>query len=172
MNRYNSLYVPQGEYEISDDPTVVITAVLGSCVAACLWDEHIQLGGMNHLLLPPTTSDDAGDGVHLMELLINGLLKRGARKERLRAKLFGGGRMIDGVSDIGGRNAVFARDFFRYEGIDIVAESLGGINARRIQFWPTTGKARQRFVADHTVEKVTSKAPPPAPTAHGDIDLF
>ncbi|MEM9837663.1 MAG: chemotaxis protein CheD [Pseudomonadota bacterium] len=169
MTKPSSVYVPQGKYETSDRPDVYVTAVLGSCVAACLWDEAAGVGGMNHLLLPPTGQNNDDGGIHLMELLINALLKRGAKKERLRVKLFGGGRMIDGVSDIGGRNAAFAREFFTYEGMEIVAESLGGTHARRIQFWPATGQARQRFVSNDRVEQ---PAPKTSAAIEGDIDLF
>lgn len=165
----DSVYVPQGTFEISARPSVCFATVLGSCVAACLWDAHRGVGGMNHLLLPPAAQD--GEGVHLMELLINALLKNGARKTNLRAKLFGGARMIDGMSDIGGRNADFAREFFRYEDIEIVSESLGGRSARRIEFWPVTGHARQRLVSTEAVE-LPGAAPSARRSTGGEIDLF
>lgn len=81
-----------------------------------------------------------------MELLINALLRRGADRRRLRAKLFGGARMIAGLSDIGEANARFAEEFCRRENIPCIASSLGGAKGRRIQFWPTTGQARQQLI--------------------------
>lgn len=173
-NSAKSIYVPQGHFEISASPDVYITTVLGSCVAACIWDDTTKMGGMNHILLPPSSiGKQSSEGVHLMELLINALLKKGAIKSRLKVKLFGGARMIDGLSDVGGRNAAFAKDFFRFEGLEVVAESLGGTHARRVQFWPATGVARQRFVANHTIEKTAPPPRKPKSVDHtGDIDLF
>ncbi|MEM0929068.1 MAG: chemotaxis protein CheD [Pseudomonadota bacterium] len=165
----DSIYVPQGRFEVIDTPSVYVTAVLGSCVAACLWDEAVQVGGMNHLLLPPEAANESG--VNLMELLINELLKKGARRNHLKVKLFGGARMINGISDIGLRNAEFAKEFFGFENIDIISESLGGDKARRIQFWPASGKARMRFVANDTIEKPAPPRPKVVEPA-GDIDLF
>jgi chemotaxis protein CheD len=138
----------QGEFVISDEPDVVLTTLLGSCVAACLRDSVSGIGGMNHFLLP----GEAGSaglryGVHAMELLMNGLLKRGARRERLEAKLFGGARLSDHLADIGDQNASFAERFMREEGIRVVGGSLRGDHGRRIQFWPTTGRARQALVS-------------------------
>jgi len=91
--------VIQGEYRVSDDPDVVLTTILGSCVAACLRDPHARVGGMNHFLLPgradcPSAQEAERYGVHLMELLVNGLLQRGAKRQRLEAKLFGGARIV------------------------------------------------------------------------------
>ncbi|RYH09821.1 chemotaxis protein CheD [Tropicimonas sp. IMCC6043] len=127
----------------------MITTVLGSCVATCLWDPDSALGGMNHILLPDNCGSDLhsrSHGTNAMELLINALLRRGADRRRLRAKLFGGARMIEGLSDIGQANARFAKEFCHRENIPCIASSLGGIVGRRIQFWPATGKARQMLL--------------------------
>jgi chemotaxis protein CheD len=99
------VHVMQGEYCVSDDRNVILTTILGSCVAACMRDPEAQVGGMNHFLLPGT--DDRSQscaaesyGVHLMELLVNDLLRHGARRERLEAKLFGGSATMQGLCDI------------------------------------------------------------------------
>lgn len=96
------VHIIQGEYKVVSDPDVVLTTILGSCVAACLRDPVSGVGGMNHFLLPGTGSVTGGDatryGVHLMELLINGLLKQGARRDRLEAKIFGGAKTIASFS--------------------------------------------------------------------------
>jgi len=147
------VHIIQGEYNVSDDPDVMLTTLLGSCVAACLRDPVARIGGMNHFLLP---GQEAGEGVprsvgetygvHLMELLVNGLLRRGARRDRLEGKLFGGARTMDGLADIGARNAGFAERFLNHEGIRLIGGSLRGEHGRRIQFWPVSGRARQVFL--------------------------
>ena len=94
------MHVVQGEYRVIRDPRVVLTTILGSCVATCIWDDVAGVGGMNHFLLP---GDEAGGsdhvkyGVNAMELLINGLLKEGASRARLRAKLFGGAKVVQSL---------------------------------------------------------------------------
>ncbi|OYV28819.1 MAG: chemotaxis protein CheD, partial [Acidocella sp. 20-61-6] len=123
--------IVQGEQYVDDHPNTVLTTLLGSCIAACIWDQKLGLGGMNHFLLPGNSGksrDLPGDserfGVHAMELLLNGLLRRGAQKKRLQAKLFGGARMIKGLTDIGEMNATFAENFLRAEGIPLIGGSL------------------------------------------------
>ncbi len=131
---------------------------------------------MNHYLLPGESIAERGSaaaryGVHLMELLINGLLKLGARRERLETKLFGGARTIAGLSDIGLANANFAKHFLAQEGIRITGASLGGNAGRRIQYWPTTGKARQMFISSGESLPPVDLRPQLAP-ATGDLELF
>jgi len=131
------------------NPNEIVTTVLGSCVAVCLYDNSIGIGGMNHFLLPEGQSGDLDDvvfGLHAMELLINEMLKQGADKRRMEAKLFGGAQMIGGLSDIGERNVAFAREFLSDERFPVVAESVGGNMGRRIRFVPTTGSVMQKLV--------------------------
>ncbi len=137
----------QGEFHIADED-VVMTTILGSCVAACMRDPVARVGGMNHFLLPGE-SGDAGMryGVQSMELLVNALLRMGARRERLEVKLFGGAHLIDGLTDVGGQNAAFAERFVRDEGLSFAGGSLRGDRARRIQYWPASGRARQILLA-------------------------
>jgi len=143
------VHIIQGEYKVISDPDVVLSTILGSCVAACLRDPVAGVGGMNHFLLPGTgnTAGTGGDatryGVHLMELLINGLLKQGARRERLEAKIFGGAKTIASFSNVGEQNARFATEFLQDEGIRIVGASTGGEHGRKVEFWPVSGRARQ-----------------------------
>lgn len=143
------IHIIQGEWKVVNDPNAVLTTILGSCVAACLRDPVAGVGGMNHFLLPgtgnlPMTGGDATRyGVHLMELLINGLLKQGARRDRLEAKIFGGAKTISTFSNVGEQNAAFATKFLRDEGIPIVGSSTGGEHGRKIEFWPVSGRARQ-----------------------------
>jgi chemotaxis protein CheD len=169
--------IVQGEFFVTDDPNVLVTTLLGSCVAACIRDPVARVGGMNHFLLPGPDLRGRNEaeryGVHLMELLVNGLLQRGARRDRLEAKLFGGARTIEGLSDIGARNAEFAEKFLHNEDISIVGGSLGGDSGRRLQFWPVSGRARQAVMT--TDKKLPQAAPPPPPKQAddgGDVEFF
>lgn len=137
----------QGDTHVSSDPQELLTTILGSCVAACIRDPQTGVGGMNHFLLPDGAAADDRNavryGVNAMELLINGLLKRGAARGRLEAKLFGGANVLAGLSNVGSKNAAFAQRFLADEGIPVVGGNLGGTASRRIQYWPVTGRARQ-----------------------------
>lgn len=167
--------VIQGDYVISEDPAAVLTTVLGSCIAVCMSDPTRGIGGMNHFLLPSRDGELGANvryGAYAMELLINGLLKQGAERGRLQAKMFGGASMIGNLRDIGGSNAAFARRFLSDEGIPCLAESVGGHSARRIRFWPTSGRVRQLLVsADVEPLPVEKPAPIPRP-ASNEITLF
>lgn len=174
---WRRVHVVQGEHYVSDDPDVMLTTILGSCVAVCLRDPDTGIGGMNHFLLPDGRADGADEGrrygVNAMELLINDLLRKGARRERLEAKLFGGARMFDGLSDVGASNAAFAERFLRDEGIRVVGSSLGGGQARRVQYWPTSGRAQQKTVTDTSELAPLREKPKPAPVVDsGAVELF
>lgn len=168
------VHVGQGDHFVTSDPNVVLTTVLGSCVALCLHDPVAGVGGMNHFLLPEGNQDGTGAGrrygAYAMEVLINDVLKAGGRRDRLEAKLFGGGRMFDSLSDVGAANAAFAERFLIDEGIPVVGGSLGGFGGRRLHYWPVSGRARQRAVMD------VAAVPPPKvtqpPVVAGDLELF
>ncbi|MEO0398816.1 MAG: chemotaxis protein CheD [Pseudomonadota bacterium] len=176
-NRRKAIHVVQGDFAVSDDPEAMLTTVLGSCVATCLFDAEAGVGGMNHYLLPgeQNTNHNVVYGVNAMELLINGLLKLGAQRGSIKAKLFGGASMINIGSSIGDKNIEFGRRFLRDEGIECVSESLGGMRARRVQFWPTTGRARQRQltdVADPVKVEPPAPKPAPKPATADDVEFF
>jgi len=163
------IHIAQGEFFVGAEERPIST-ILGSCVATCLFDEDARIGGMNHFLLPEGHANAiqaASFGVNAMELLINALIKRGARRSNLRAKVFGGARMIAGLSDIGQKNVEFVLNFLDRERIDCVSQSLGGTQARRIEFWPTTGRVRQRLLGKAAV----FQRPPPARAGNG-VELF
>ena len=172
------IHVVQGEYHVTDNPEVVLTTILGSCVAACLCDPLACVGGMNHFLLPDDGGCDLGGdvtrfGVHAMELLINGLLRHGARRERLEAKLFGGARMLDGLTDVGAQNAAFAERFLSQERIALTGGSLRGELGRRVQFWPVSGRARQLLLKSDEAGVFTSeRRAKAAPAVSGSVELF
>ncbi|PYG28383.1 chemotaxis protein CheD [Pelagimonas varians] len=150
FHREKLVNVIQGDFVISEDSEAILTTVLGSCIAVCLYDKTRGIGGMNHFLLPfreGAGGENVRYGAYAMELLINGMLKEGADRARLEAKYFGGGNMIGSLQNIGCSNAEFARQFLSDEGIPCLAESTGGTQARRIRFWPTTGRVKQLLVA-------------------------
>ena len=164
------ILITQGQHATSDQEDVVISTLLGSCVAVCLWDETARVGGMNHMLLAVSDTKDNTScnlaGLNAMELLINDMIKLGASRNRLKAKAFGGARMVAGLSDIGQTNAAFALDFLKNEGIVCESQSLGGDKARNVRFWPATGRAQQRMTSSEVVE-----APAKVETGN-DMELF
>jgi chemotaxis protein CheD len=171
------LHIIQGEYQVVEDPDVVLATVLGSCVAACLRDPEARVGGMNHFLLPgDNDSSRLGEaeryGVHLMELLVNGLLKKGARRDRLEGKLFGGARILEGLTDIGAKNATFAKHFLSNEGIRVIAEDLGGTRARRVEYFPLSGRARQVLLSGQPAITPPMAPPQTKRFADGAVELF
>jgi len=167
-----SKLITQGEHAVSDDTDLVISTLLGSCVACCLWDEDAKAGGMNHLLLAGERvgSGNGYDmaGVAEMEQLINGIIKLGGRRERLRAKIFGGANMLGASTGIGATNVRFAEEFLSQENIECVNASVGGSSARAIKFWPSTGRVSMRMVT----EAVKEEAPKVKPPQGNDMELF
>jgi chemotaxis protein CheD len=171
------VHVIQGDYCVTDDPDVMLTTILGSCVAACMRDPAAQVGGMNHFLLPgidnrSRSREAESYGVHLMELLVNDLLRRGARRERLQAKLFGGSATMQGLSDVGALNSRFAERFLQHEGIAYAGGSLGGDRGRRIQFWPTSGRARQVALKKNEEFSSPGANVPFKAVSNGEVELF
>lgn len=135
-----------GEYFVTATNMLMVT-VLGSCVSACIRDREKGVGGMNHFML--ADSGDAGAlsasaryGTYAMEILINHLLKMGARKSNLEAKVFGGGRVMATLAStqVGERNARFVRDFLLTESIPLTAEDLLDAHPRKVYFFPGTGR--------------------------------
>lgn len=176
LDARQKVHVGQGEHYVTCDPDVMLTTILGSCVAMCLRDPSTGVGGMNHFLLPegPSSGIDAGRryGAYAMEVLINDCLKSGARRDRLEAKLFGGGRMFDTLKDVGVTNADFAEKFLRDEGIAIVGGSLRGTGGRRVQYWPVTGRALQRAVTDSHLPTAPERSQPAPVADAGALELF
>jgi chemotaxis protein CheD len=168
--------VMQGQALVSGEARVEMSTVLGSCVALCLFDPDARLGGMNHFLLaePPASGNggpvDEYYGTYLMELLVNQMLGRGARKSRLKAHLYGGANVNRNMMRIGTANADFARSFIQREGIELLRSDLGGTNARRVEFRPASGQVRCRHVEDRFAPPVQPNTRPAKAT--GDVELF
>lgn len=165
--------IVQGEFHVTSDADVVLTTLLGSCVSACVHDPSSGVGGLNHFLLPDSGgyAKEGGlrYGVHAMELLINGVLRAGGRRDTLQVWLFGGGRIHKSLADIGGRNADFAEEFVRREQLTYMGGCLRGTNARRIQFWPANGRVRRLRLSEGVELPPTKPVPPPV---LNDIELF
>ena len=135
-----------GEYCVSDQGMLLVT-VLGSCVAACIRDVDSGVGGMNHFMLPDDGGRDvlgssARYGTYAMEVLINHLFKMGARRNRLEAKVFGGGAVLASLSssNVGARNAEFVLDYLKTEKIPVVAKDLLDSYPRKVYYFPETGR--------------------------------
>ncbi len=151
-----------GEFYATRQDEVIVT-VLGSCVAACLMDPVAMVGGMNHFMLPLGRADQDRDvffaaryGAAAMEYLINDLLHLGAERDRLVAKAFGGGRVMEGLSDVGGQNALFVRTYLQQEGIPLWSEDLGGTCPRKVYFFPHSGQVlvkRLDHVHNRTIQE-------------------
>lgn len=171
-----------GEFHVTGEDIGIIT-VLGSCVAACIWDERAHVGGMNHFMLPDGGGGDGTDssaryGLFAMEVLINELLKGGAKRERLKAKVFGGGRVLKGMTslNVGERNARFVVQYLKMEGIPIVSQDLEDDYARKVAFMPRTGVAKMKKIESDASEvleseKAYNRTLEKKPVS-GDIELF
>jgi len=154
--RRQSIKLLPNEYYVTGDD-VMLTTVLGSCVSACIRDERAGVGGMNHFMLPDDDGQPASAaaraapasmryGSFALEVLINELLKLGARRERLEAKVFGGGAVLGNMTtlNIGDRNAAFVLRYLKAEDIRVAAQDLCGPHARRVSYFPRTGLALVR----------------------------
>lgn len=177
-----SISVLPGHHKVIDTPDTAVSTLLGSCVAACIRDVRRGIGGLNHFLLPGEDGAGGGSaryGVNAMEVLINDILKRGANKPDLEAKIFGGANVIDTAAKetVGARNGRFVEDYLRSEGIRVAARDLGGDRARRVFFFPSSGRASvlrlppsasSRMRAE---EKQLARQAQAAPKA-GGVELF
>lgn len=150
-----------GEYFVTNEDECIVT-VLGSCIAACIYDKKIGVGGMNHFMLPASkdgewagVSASTRYGNFAMEHLINDILKRGGLKQNMVAKVYGGSNFMEKTTiAVGDDNIGFARDYLRTEGIFVLEEDLGGSHSRKVTFHPQTGEVniKKLDVTNHTVQ--------------------
>ena len=164
----------------------MIATVLGSCVAACVRDVKKGIGGMNHFMLPEPSehstqwgSDNLATryGNWAMEALINEILKRGATRANLEIKLFGGGQIIEHMTDIGMRNIQFVREFVNAEGLAIAASDLGGQRPRKVLYFPDTGAVKVKRLNKVSNQTIYSREQDYAKhvnvdSTDGSIELF
>ncbi len=175
----DAVKVLPGEYFVHDEDILILTT-LGSCIAACLWDRERRIGGMNHFMLPEGTGGSGRYGSFAMELLINELLKRGATRATLEAKVFGGGQVISGMNSInvGERNTQFVLDYLKTERIPVVSKDVLDIYPRKVCLLPASGKAMvKRLAPTHpealvAQDRVAAQKAVPVGNTGGSIDLF
>jgi chemotaxis protein CheD len=148
-----------GEYYVTDTDEM-ITTVLGSCISACIRDRVLCIGGMNHFMLPDTTEERLQDGVeavvgvstrygnYAMEHLINTILVNGGKRENLEVKVFGGGKIIPTLTGIGLKNIGFVLDYIDTEGLPLIAQDLGDIFPRKVNYFPKTGKVKMKKIKE------------------------
>jgi chemotaxis protein CheD len=175
--------IQPGECYVTSLDMVLVT-VLGSCVSACIRDPVARIGGLNHFMLPEATADESVAsqpmryGVYAMEVLINDILRRGARRDRLEAKVVGGGNVLRGfgANTVGDRNAAFVTRFLGAESIRVLGQDLGGPHARKIYYFPATGRLMSktlRSVQNDTLERREREYRARlAKEGHGQIELF
>jgi chemotaxis protein CheD len=179
--QYDAVKVLPGEYFVSNEDLVIMT-VLGSCIAACIWDVKSRTGGMNHFMLPDGDSLDGSGryGSYAMELLINEMLKMGARRETMQAKVFGGGAVMAGFTtmNVGERNTKFVLEYLATERIPVVSQDVLDIHPRKVCFFPVTGKALVKRLAHSHPESLAveerrgNAATVAKSTSGGSVDLF
>ncbi len=182
-----SVTVLPGDFYTTDKADEMVVTILGSCVAACIRDKNTKLGGMNHFLLAEEpsgiTSSSNRYGSNAMEQLINSILRKGGRREDLEIKLFGGANVIENATLIGTNNINFVRSYLKKENLKIVSEDLGGSQARRIHYWPSTGRVlrhliqskddkRQQVVQEEKVYKENLRKKQEKSSDYGSIELF
>ncbi|WP_435628364.1 chemoreceptor glutamine deamidase CheD [Candidatus Ferrigenium straubiae] len=174
-----------GEYYATARDMLLVT-VLGSCVCACIRDRVSGIGGMNHFMLPDSGQDQnnplgesARYGTYAMEVLINQLLKMGAKRGNFEAKVFGGGAVLRGftVANIGEKNAEFVLKFLKTEKIPLVAQDLLDIYPRKVYFFPHTGLVRVKKLKKVHNDTIISRESEYVTRLHyakmeGDVELF
>jgi chemotaxis protein CheD len=175
----DAVKVLPGEFFVSDEDMLIVTT-LGSCIAACLWDRERRIGGMNHFMLPDGEGDSGRYGSYAMELLINQLMKRGASRSSMEAKVFGGGAVIASMTslNVGERNTQFVIDYLRTERIPVVSKDVLDTCARKVCMLPASGKVLIKRLAPTNADALVAqeraaaaKAAPQA-TGGGSVDLF
>lgn len=162
--KVNTVRILPGQYHTASGSGSIST-LLGSCVATCLWDPLLRIGGMNHFMLPGGAQATPSlwgvstrFGVHAMEMLINEMIHRGVDRRRLVAKVFGGANVLKGFEtlDVGARNSEFVLTFLREEGIELQAQDLLGSSPRKLHFFPETGRVklkRLHLAADSDIQR-------------------
>ena len=175
-----------GEYFVTMNDEAIYTT-LGSCISACIRDCVSGIGGMNHFMLPASASSDswkAADnsvsaryGNVAMEHLINNILKNGGKRQNLEVKIFGGGRILANMTDVGLSNIAFVRDYLKTEGLKVISEDVGETFPRMVVYFPATGKVRVkrlRSLHNNTIVELETKYRQTIveKPVGGDIELF
>lgn len=177
-----------GEFYVTKNNEGIYTT-LGSCISACIRDRVANIGGMNHFMLPSTDGSPSNAwkaagttaatryGNYAMEHLINEILRNGGRRENLEVKIFGGGQILENMTDVGQRNIAFARDYIKTEGLSVAAEDVGAIYPRMVVYFPATGRVKVRrlrslhnnLIAEQETRYLDSLKDKPV---GGEVELF
>ena len=174
-----AIKVLPGEYFVYAEDILIMTT-LGSCIAACLWDRNAKVGGMNHFMLPEGSGDSGRYGSFAMELLINEMMKLGAQRSSMEAKVFGGGQVISGMNtiNVGERNTAFVMDYLKTERIPILSKDVLDIYPRKVCFLPRSGNAMVKRLASANPEaliaqdRMAGQKAVRGSTDGGSVDLF
>ncbi|HEX6707690.1 MAG TPA: chemoreceptor glutamine deamidase CheD [Albitalea sp.] len=177
--RNDAVKILPGEYFVHHEDLLIMTT-LGSCIAACLWDRNARVGGMNHFMLPEGAGESGRYGSYAMELLINEMMKRGASRSGMEAKVFGGGQVISGMTsmNVGERNTEFVLEYLRTERIPVLSKDVLDVYPRKVCFLPASGKAMVKRLAPSNAEalvaqdRAAAQRAVPAATGGGSVDLF
>jgi chemotaxis protein CheD len=182
--RNDAVKILPGEYFVHDEDMLIMTT-LGSCIAACLWDLNARIGGMNHFMLPEgvamgSVTESGRYGSYAMELLINEMLKRGATRGTLEAKVFGGGQVISGMNtmNVGERNTQFVMNYLNTERIPVLSKDVMDVYPRKVCFLPSSGKVMVKRLAPSNPEallaqdRAAAQRAAPVATGGGSVDLF
>lgn len=178
---YFSARIMPGEFYVTENEEI-ITTVLGSCIAVCIRDTKLSIGGMNHFMLPDGGPNSTAGGVnsaqygfHAMEVLINTILANGGDRSRLEVKIFGGATVLRSRTSVGDINISFVREYLREEGMPIKSENVGGLHPRKVIYFPFSGRIlmkklpiddREAVVESERQTATLSKVVP------GEINLF
>ncbi len=182
-DRAQHVHIGPAEFEVSDRDDVLFSTVLGSCIAVCMRDPRIGVGGINHFVLPsPSTSERIDEnlslryGAYSIERLINALISRGGNRLRLETKVFGGANVLSFASGIGSRNSDFVERYLAEEGLPIAAKSLRGTRPRRLLYSPSTGQAWIKYLetlrGDAAEVERAAIQQPAMPQGAGRVVLF
>lgn len=175
-----------GEYYVTNADEGISTT-LGSCIAACIRDRVTGIGGMNHFMLPAGDNITPGKhsgvgtaaryGSYAMEYLINGIMRNGGQRKNLEVKIFGGGRIMEKMTDVGQRNIAFVREYLKLEGLSVVSEDVGDIYPRMVIYFPASGRVKLKrlrslhnnVIADQEIRYLDSVVIKPVA---GAVELF
>jgi chemotaxis protein CheD len=177
-----------GEFYVTGRNERILT-VLGSCIAVCVRDIKTGVGGMNHFMLPLISQERLNEesraiigtatryGNFAMEHLINTILKNGGRRGFLEVKVFGGGRVMNAMTDVGQKNIDFIFKYLDSEGLRVIAKDVGDVHPRKVLYYPATGRARVKKIIDNTIEHIVSrelvyKKTMDEISVEGEIELF
>lgn len=177
--RNDAVKVLPGEYFVHVEDILIMTT-LGSCIAACLWDRNRRIGGLNHFMLPEGNAEDGRYGSYAMELLINEMLRQGAARTSLEAKVFGGAQVIAGMDtvNVGAQNTRFVLEYLKTERIPVVSRDVLDVHPRKVCFMPASGRVvvKRLHPANPAAlvqqDRAAARRAQPLARSGGSVDLF